>query len=78
VPCIASDVGATREAGRDLATYVNPSMPGELARAIAAWATDDTALAEARAKIERALAAGRFATWNDAGQVLLNDARYKD
>lgn len=78
VPCIASEAGATREAGRDLATYVDPSVPGALTRAMAAWITDDKTLADARGRIERALASGRFATWNDAGQVLLGLARYKD
>jgi len=78
VPCIASDVGATREAGRDLAAYVDLSVAGELRRAMAAWITDDKALAEARARIAEALAFGRFATWNDAGQVLLGLARYKE
>jgi glycosyltransferase involved in cell wall biosynthesis len=78
VPCIASSAGATREAGLDLATYVDIERPGELTRAIAAWITDERALAEARARIGQALASRKFASWNDAGRVLLGAAGYKD
>ena len=72
VPCIAAATGGTREAGGDLASYFDPSQPGDLTRAIAAWITDDAALAEARAKIARALSTGQFASWNDAGKLLLS------
>jgi glycosyltransferase involved in cell wall biosynthesis len=72
VPCIASTAGATREAGGALARYFDPAQPGDLARAMMDWVTDDAALAEARAKIARALSTGQFAGWNDAGKLLLS------
>lgn len=71
VPCIASSGGATREAGRDLACYVDPTRPEELEAALASWILDDAALAKARDRIEQALKVERFPTWNDAGRVLL-------
>ena len=74
VPCIASSGGATREAGRDLAVYVDPNRPEELERAMAAWIVDDAALAKARARIDQARRTDGFASWNDAAQVLLNQA----
>lgn len=74
VPCIASWGGATREAGRDLAVYFDPSRPQELERAMATWIVDDTALASARARIEQALRTEAFASWNDAAKILLNQA----
>jgi glycosyltransferase involved in cell wall biosynthesis len=70
-PCIASSGGATPEAGRDLATYFDPARPGDLETVMASWIVRDAALAEARARIERALRTETFATWNDAGNVLL-------
>ncbi|HYD06889.1 MAG TPA: glycosyltransferase family 1 protein [Reyranella sp.] len=72
VPCIASVAGGTREASGDLASYFDPTQPGDLTRAMAAWIVDDAALADARAKIARALSTGQFATWNDAGKLLLS------
>jgi hypothetical protein len=78
VPCIASSAGATREAGGDLAAYFDPTRRGDLMRAMATWITDESALVEARARITRALASGKFASWNDAGRVLLGEAGYKD
>lgn len=74
VPCIASDAGATREAGLELATYFDPSSSEELTRAMAAWISDGAALAAARDRIARALATRKFPTWNDAGSVLLRSA----
>jgi len=74
VPCIASSGGATREAGRDLAVYVDPARPLDLQRAMAAWVVDDAALATARARIERALRTEAFASWNDAARILLSQA----
>jgi glycosyltransferase involved in cell wall biosynthesis len=74
VPCIASNAGATREAGLDLATYFDPSSPDGLTRAMVAWISDGEALAAARDRIERALATRTFPTWNDAGSVLLRSA----
>ena len=74
VPCIASDAGATREAGLDLATYFDPSSAEGLTRAMAAWISDAEALAAARDRIARALATRKFPTWNDAGRVLLRSA----
>ena len=74
VPCIASSGGATREAGRDLAVYVDPARREELENAMAAWITSDSALANARARIEQALRTDTFSCWNDAGQVLLTQA----
>lgn len=74
VPCIASSGGATREAGRDLAVYVDPTRPLELQRAMVAWLVDDAALATARARIERALRTEAFASWNDAAKLLLAQA----
>ena len=72
MPCIASSGGATPEAGRDLAAYFDPTRLEELEAAMAfAWITDPVALDEARARIERALKAQTFATWDDAGKVLL-------
>jgi glycosyltransferase involved in cell wall biosynthesis len=73
-PCIASWGGATREAGRDLAVYFDPSRPEELERAMATWIVDEAALAKARTRIEQALRTDSFATWNDAAQVLLRQA----
>jgi glycosyltransferase involved in cell wall biosynthesis len=74
VPCIASWGGATREAGRDLAVYFDPSRPEELEKAMATWIVDDAALAQARARIRLALRTESFASWNDAARVLLNQA----
>lgn len=74
VPCIASSGGATREAGRDLAVYFDPTRPQELQKAMTAWIMDDAALAAARARIERALRREAFANWNDAAKVLLAQA----
>ena len=74
VPCIASNGGATREAGLDLATYFDPSSSDGLTRAMVAWISDAEALAAARDRIERALATRTFPTWNDAGSVLLRSA----
>lgn len=74
VPCIASNAGATREAGLDLATYFDPSSADGLTRAMVAWISDAEALAAARARIERALATRKFPSWNDAGSVLLRSA----
>jgi glycosyltransferase involved in cell wall biosynthesis len=74
VPCIASCGGATPEAGRDLAIYFDPARPEDLEAAMASWIGDRAALAEARARIERALRTQTFATWNDAGKVLLAHA----
>jgi glycosyltransferase involved in cell wall biosynthesis len=68
VPCIASDAGATREAGLDLATYFDPSSSEGLTRAMAAWISDGAALAAARDRIARALATQTFPSWNDAGR----------
>jgi glycosyltransferase involved in cell wall biosynthesis len=74
VPCIASDAGATREAGLDLATYFDPSNAEGLTRAMAAWISDGEALAAARDRIAHALATRTFPSWNDAGSVLLRSA----
>lgn len=74
VPCIASDAGATREAGLDLATYFDPSSSDSLTRAMAGWISDGAALAAARDRIARALATQTFPSWNDAGRVLLRSA----
>lgn len=74
VPCIASDAGATREAGLDLATYFDPSSSEGLTRAMAAWISDGAALAATRDRIARALATQTFPSWNDAGRVLLRSA----
>ena len=74
VPCIASNAGATREAGLDLATYFDPSSSEELTQAMAAWISDSAALAAARDRIARALATRTFPSWNDAGSVLLRSA----
>jgi glycosyltransferase involved in cell wall biosynthesis len=72
VPCIASLAGATREAGGDLAIYFDPARTGDLTRAMAAWITNDAALAEARRTIAHALATRQFPSWNDAGKLLLS------
>lgn len=74
VPCIASDAGATREAGLDLATYFDPSSSEGLTQAMAGWISDGAALAAARDRIARALATQTFPSWNDAGRVLLRSA----
>lgn len=74
VPCIATSGGATREAGRDLAIYVDPSDPRQLEAAIAAWLVDHAALAEARARIARTRTVHGFPTWNDAARLLLAEA----
>jgi glycosyltransferase involved in cell wall biosynthesis len=74
VPCIASWGGATREAGRDLAAYFDPSRPEELEQAMATWIVNEAALAKARARIDRALRTDTFASWNAAAQVLLSQA----
>lgn len=74
VPCIASNAGATREAGLDLATYFDPSSSEGLTGAMAAWISDGEALAAARDRIARALATRTFPSWNDAGSVLLRSA----
>ena len=74
VPCIASNAGATREAGLDLATYFDPASADGLTRAMVAWISDAGALAAARDRIERALATRKFPSWNDAGSVLLRSA----
>jgi len=74
VPCIASWGGATREAGRDLATYFDPGRPQDLEQAMATWIVNDAALAEVRANIERALRTEAFPSWNDAARVLLDQA----
>lgn len=73
-PCIASSGGATREAGRDLARYVDPARPEELETAMAFWIVNEAALAQARARIERALRTESFPTWNDAAKALLDQA----
>ncbi len=72
VPCIASSGGATREAGRDLARYVD--RPEELETAMAFWIVNDAALAKARARIARALETESLPTWNDAAAALLAQA----
>lgn len=74
VPCIASSGGATREAGGDLAIYVDPGQPEQLEAAMASLIASDAALADARARIEQALRTRAFATWNDAAKVLLAQA----
>ena len=74
VPCIASNAGATREAGLDLATYFDPSSSEGLTRAMAAWISDGEALTAARDRIAGALATRKFPSWNDAGSVLLRSA----
>lgn len=74
VPCIASDAGATREAGLDLATYFDPTRAEGLTRAMAAWISDGAALAATRDRIARALATRKLPSWNDAGSVLLRSA----
>ena len=74
VPCIASNAGATCEAGLDLATYFDPSSSEGLTRAMVAWISDAEALAAARDRIARALATRNFPSWNDAGSVLLRSA----
>jgi len=72
VPCLASSGGATREAGRDLATYFEPGRPDALAAALAGWIDDAALPAAARARIGAALKAGELPTWNDAGRLLLS------
>lgn len=74
IPCIASNAGATREAGLDLATYFDPANSEALTQAMAAWISDREALAAARDRIASALATRKFPSWNDAGNVLLRSA----
>lgn len=76
VPCIASFGGATREAGLDLAAYFDPARPAELESAMMTWIVDEGALADARARIARALESENFPSWNDAGKVLLAQAAW--
>jgi len=75
VPCLASTGGGLREAGHGLAVHFDPSDVNGLSAAMAAWITDDTALAAARTRIAAALRGGGFATWDDAGRTLLEQAR---
>jgi glycosyltransferase involved in cell wall biosynthesis len=75
VPCIASSGGALREAGHGLAVHFDPSDAASLTSAMAAWITDPAALEAARANISTALRSGTFATWDDAGRTLLQQAR---
>jgi glycosyltransferase involved in cell wall biosynthesis len=74
VPCIASSGGATREAGRDLAVYFDPSRPQDLRQAMAIWIVYEEELAKSRARIEDELGKGSFPAWNDAARVLLSEA----
>ncbi|SKA25953.1 Glycosyltransferase involved in cell wall bisynthesis [Enhydrobacter aerosaccus] len=75
VPCIAADVGATRESGGDLAVYFDPARPEALTRAMSAWITDEASLARAARRIATALATPKaFPTWNDAGKAILEVA----
>lgn len=73
-PCIASTAGATREAGLDLARYVDPERPDELRSAIEAWIVDEAALERARLRIRKTLDSGSLSTWSDAGRLLLGCA----
>jgi glycosyltransferase involved in cell wall biosynthesis len=75
VPCIASTGGALRESGRGLAVHFDPSDPASLKSAMAHWITDSAALERERARIAEALVSEHFPTWNDAGQILLKQAR---
>jgi glycosyltransferase involved in cell wall biosynthesis len=71
VPCIASNGGATPEAGRDLAVYFDPARPEDLEAAMTLWIQDPALLTAARARIRTALNTQALSTWNDAGEVLL-------
>ena len=70
-PCIANDGAAMREAGRDLAVYVDAAQPAALAAAIRDWVVDPAALTSARDTIRRWLSTNPLATWNDAAKVIL-------
>ena len=74
VPCVASSGGAQRESGRGLAVHFDPLDPASLKSAMAHWITDRAALQHERLRIAEALGSEHFPTWNDAGQVLLNQA----
>ena len=75
VPCIASSGGALRESGHGLAVHFDPSDPASLKSAMAHWITDGAALRQERVRIAEALGSEQLPTWDDAGEVLLKQAR---
>lgn len=74
-PCIASSAGGTREAGLDLAEYVDSRDSAALARAIEVYANDTQALAHAREKIRKRLVdVSALPSWTDAAHTVLRAA----
>jgi glycosyltransferase involved in cell wall biosynthesis len=75
VPCIASKAGAIPEAGLDLALYVDPRNQSDIVDAIERYATDPTALACARSRIDAWLKRkDELPTWNDTARTVLEMA----
>jgi glycosyltransferase involved in cell wall biosynthesis len=78
VPCIASKTGATPEAGLDLALYVDPGNDVDVTAAIERYATDPTALAHDRSRIDAWLKRKeKLPTWDDAARTVLKMARQR-
>jgi len=69
VPCIATAIGGTQEAGRGVAVYFDPAKPGALQDALKYWLENPEALAKARSAAE--IARLSMPSWNSAGQALL-------
>ena len=71
IPCLASCLGGSLEAGQDNATYFDPRTPGALASALYAWLTDDRALEDARRQIASRLPTKDLSNWEAAGRAIL-------
>jgi glycosyltransferase involved in cell wall biosynthesis len=73
VPCIASNGGAIPEAGGDLVTYFDPTDQHQLANCLDVYLSDPGTLAEARARIARALdGKAHLATWSGTAQSVID------
>jgi glycosyltransferase involved in cell wall biosynthesis len=75
VPCLATRAGGLEEAGRGLATYVEPNDSQALEAALWKWIGDPQALSKARTQIAVALATTSFRpTWDDTAATILREA----
>jgi len=76
VPCLASNAGGAVEAGKDSATYFDPSEPESLAAALSAWLNRDETL-----KIARTWSAAHrdmrgLGSWELTGKAVLDASKY--
>ena len=75
LPCLASSTGGAVEAGRDIATYYDPSEPGSLASALLTWLSSEEALKIARNRISAHGASTGLRSWELSGKAVLEASR---